>query len=137
VNVNVKGSGFIPLFLFLHMSNYGFEGLGFYPASMKLWDLCRQDSETLCKDYRGKEISAQLIRSAGSIPANIEEGYGRISAKEYIRYLTYTLGSARESRGWYKKSNRLLSARLIKERINLIAQIIGKVHKTIRTLKKK
>jgi len=39
----------------------------------KFWD----DSQIIEKDYRGKEIVRQLLRSLGSISANIEEGYGR------------------------------------------------------------
>jgi four helix bundle protein len=38
-------------------------------------------------DFRGKEICRQLIRSVGSISANIEEGYGRGSNKEYPNFL--------------------------------------------------
>jgi hypothetical protein len=50
-----------------------------YPKTVFLYDLLWEDCERLMKDVRGKAISEQIIRSAGSISANIEEGYGAAS----------------------------------------------------------
>jgi len=58
----------------------------FYQLSLELWDDCWKDTEILSKDFRGKEITKQLIRSVGSISANIEEGYGRGFGKEYPQF---------------------------------------------------
>jgi len=54
----------------------------FYQNALQLWEMCWSDTEILQKDFRGKEIAKQLIRSCGSISANIEEGYGRGFGKE-------------------------------------------------------
>ncbi len=49
-------------------------------------DLCWQDCEQLLKHPLGKAVAQQLIRSAGSISANIEEGYGRGYGKDRLRF---------------------------------------------------
>jgi len=45
-------------------------------------------------------ISKQLLRSVTSIGANIAEGYGSFSRKEYRRYLGIALKSANETDYW-------------------------------------
>ncbi len=108
-----------------------------YKKSNELWDLCWNDTEILMKDIRGKELTRQLIRSAGSISANIEEGYGRGNNKEYPHFLKIARGSAQESKGWYKKSKYLLNEDLISERHKLISEIIAIINSTIKTLENK
>lgn len=39
----------------------------------------------------------QVCRSVSSIPANIAEGFGRTSKKEFIRFLSIAKGSVKES----------------------------------------
>ena len=48
-----------------------------YPKALFLYDLVWFDCEKMEKDRRGRAIEEQIIRSGGSISANIEEGYGR------------------------------------------------------------
>jgi len=48
-----------------------------YPKSLLVTDLAWEDCEKLLKDARGIAIAGQLVRSSGSISANIEEGYER------------------------------------------------------------
>ncbi len=117
--------------------NDGLEKLRFYQMSLEIWDNCWNDSEILMKDIRGIEIARQLTRSIGSISANIEEGYGRGFGKEYPQFLRIARGSARESKGWYMKSNRLLTQEIIDERVKILTSIIAMLNKTIVTLTNK
>jgi four helix bundle protein len=71
-----------------------------YPKALFLFELAWDDSGQLMHDVRGRVIAGQLIRSTGSINANIDEGFGRgIEAREYVQFLRYALGSTRETRG--------------------------------------
>jgi four helix bundle protein len=109
----------------------------FYQKSLLLWGLFWDDSELLLQDIRGKELAKQLTRSIDSISANIEEGYGRGFGKEYPQFLRISRGSARESKGRYKRCAKLLSAKVIEERIGLLNEIIAMETKTIATLENK
>ncbi len=96
-----------------------------YRLALYLYDLVWDDCETLMKDTRGKAVTEQIIRSAGSVGANIEEGFGRGFGKEYAYFLRVSLGSARETRGWYYRSRRLLPPAVIQHRMDLLSQIIA------------
>ncbi|MEN7549596.1 four helix bundle protein [Rapidithrix thailandica] len=69
---------------------------------LNVWKLAHQTVLKLYKlteDFPTQEkfgITSQLTRAAVSIPANIAEGSGRNSAKEYIHYLTISRGSVEE-----------------------------------------
>ncbi len=88
-------------------------------------DLAWADCEKLIMHPLGRGIAWQLIESAGSISANIEEGYGRGFGKDYARFLRVALGSARETRGWYWKARQGLDDQIVDQRIKLLDEIIG------------
>lgn len=96
-----------------------------YPKALFLSDICWHDCEKLLKDVRGKAIANQLIRSAGSICANIEEGYGRGYGRDYARFLTIALGSARETKGWYYRGRHLINNDALNHRLELLEEIIS------------
>jgi four helix bundle protein len=70
-------------------------------------------------------LAKQLIRSAGSTPANIEEGWGRGYGKERLYFLRIAVGSARESKGWYYRAKSLLSSEVLEHRLNLASEVIA------------
>ncbi|NCP16342.1 four helix bundle protein [bacterium] len=101
---------------------------GYYRMAMYLYDLVWQDCDLLKKDYRGREIVSQIIRSAGGIGANMEEAYGRgVGTPDYVRVMRISLGEARETRGWYFRSRQLLPEDLLKRRAALTGQLIAMI----------
>jgi four helix bundle protein len=52
-------------------------------------------------------IVAQLRRAAASVPANVAEGFGRSSTKDFLRYLEIAGGSLEETRYFLRLSKDL------------------------------
>ena len=61
------------------------------------------DVETFSSRTAGRVIANQVLRSASSISANIAEGFGRRTGKEYTHYLIMARGSTTETLDWYLK----------------------------------
>jgi len=89
------------------------------------------------KDYRGRELVKQQLRSLDSICANIEEGFGRGFGKELPHHLKIARGEARESRGRYERCHRLLSPEVIAPRVASLTHIIGGLTNTIKTIERR
>lgn len=87
-------------------------------------DIGWEDVTKLSKDVRTHKLSDQLYRALGSIGANIAEGYSRSSGKDRVRFYAYSLGSAREARGWYYQARHLLSDEVTTHRMELLTRII-------------
>lgn len=96
-----------------------------YRKALFLYDLVWRDCEHWQQERRGWAIVDQIIRSAGSISANIEEGYGRGPGREHARFLRFALGSARETQGWYWRGRELLSEAVFSHRLALLDEIIA------------
>ncbi len=96
-----------------------------YPKALFAYDLAWEDCERLLKDERGKKVAGQLIRSVGSISANIEEGYGRGYGQDYSYHLRVAMGEARESCGWYWRGHQLLLPEILDHRLKLLNEIIS------------
>lgn len=95
-----------------------------YRLSVFAADLAWPDATKLIQDKRTISLADQLYRAAGSVSANIAEGYGRQSGKDQARYYEYALGSAREARNWYYQSRHVLTELVARHRMRLLTQII-------------
>lgn len=104
-----------------------------YQKALLLFDLVWSDCERLKPQVQGKALINQLIRSADSISANIDEGVGRgMERAEYVYYLRVALGSARETRSRYFKIRQVLPEIVLNHRLNLCDEIIAILSKTIK-----
>lgn len=100
----------------------------YYRLAMYIYDLAWHDCDLLMKDLRGREVSRQLVRSIGSVSANIEEAYGRgIESADGLRILRIALGETREARGWYLRAKFLLPNARLNNRIDLLSGLIGMI----------
>jgi four helix bundle protein len=118
------------------MSQSSLEQFGAYRKAKELFDFVARDMQLLKSDPRCYRLIAQQVASADSICANIEEGYGRLSRVEYVRFLDIARGSARETRGRYERMKLWLAQDLISERVKLIDEIIGILTSSIVRMRK-
>ena len=72
---------------------------------------------------RFAHVAPQLVRAAGSIGANIAEGYSRQSHRERIKYYEYALGSAREASSWYTLIGPTLPSGALDQRLTYLARV--------------
>lgn len=117
------------------MEKTNFENLEIYQLSEKLadevWDIVLGWS-SLAKDTVGK----QIIRSADSIGANIAEGSGRGSDKDYSRFLKISRGSLYETRHWLRRAfkRKLLTDDQIKSLTPTIQKLTPKLNAYLRSI---
>lgn len=110
------------------------ESFGIYQLAWQLFEDFWGDSEILNRDFRGRELCKQQVRSLDSVCANMEEGFGRGFGKELPQHLKISRGEARESRGRYERCRHILPAEIIAQRIAILTHIIGGLSKTIQTI---
>ena len=87
-------------------------------------DLGWCDTSKRVSDKRTVSLSDQLYRAIGSISANISEGYSRGTGKDRARFYEYSLGSAREARGWYFNARFRLGENVAGHRTKLATHVI-------------
>lgn len=77
------------------MSIESYRDLGIWQKGMSIAEKCW----TLTRLFPKEELfglTSQIRRAASSVPANIAEGYGRGTTKEYLRFLRIAQGSLKE-----------------------------------------
>ena len=96
-----------------------------YQKALYLFDLTWQDTQNWLRDVRGQALARQMIASADSICANIEEGYGRGFGKQLLYFYTVALGSARETKGRLYRANAFYSPDVLQERLSLASEVVA------------
>ena len=84
-------------------------------------------------------LAAQLRRAAVSVPANIAEGQGRHTTKEFLRFLSIASGSLKELETHMLIAERLcyVSHTVASEGISAAAEVGRLTNGSIRSLRKK
>jgi four helix bundle protein len=97
---------------------------------MKAYRLARElseetwsDAEILSEHAVTEKISGQLYAAVGSIGANLAEGYSRSSGRERAHIFEYALGSVRESMMWFQNAQPVLTAELVRQRLDKLEEI--------------
>jgi four helix bundle protein len=112
-----------------------------YRSALFLLDVARTDARADARAAfatRPEEgIAAQLIRAAGSVSANIGEGYSRSTRADRLRFLGYALGSARECMSWYHALTDALPRPTLDSRLLLLSRIRALLLGLIRSLRAK
>jgi four helix bundle protein len=81
-------------------------------------------------------MTSQIRRAASSVPANIAEGYGRDSTREYIQFLRISQGSLKELETHLTLSGRvgLISESETKNVLEECDRLGKMLHRLIRSL---
>ena len=103
---------------------------------LEKFDVVLTDMQGLKAEPLYYRLISQQVGSADSICANIEEGYGRLSRAEYVRFLDFARGSARETRGRHERLKHWLTPDLVTRRLELIDEIIGSLTSSIGALRR-
>ena len=97
--------------------------LNCYREALYLVDAIGDDVRALGNSDARAPADEQLLTSVASIAANIAEGYGRPSMPDRMRFLSYSLGSAREAIVWYKRLRPSENIDRINDRLTRLARV--------------
>jgi four helix bundle protein len=102
-----------------------------YRIGLFLSQVVQKDCVSLRRFPGTEDCARQLQRAVDGIPANITDGYGRLSGKDRARYYEIALSSAREAREWYRRAAQVLDRALMNERALLLTRVIKILTKAI------
>ena len=112
-----------------------YRDLRVWQAGMDLAEACYVLTKRFPKDELFG-MTAQIRRAAASVPANIAEGYGRNSRREYAQFLRIAQGSLKELETHLMLSNRvgLLSPPETNNTLEVTDRLGKMLHRLIRSL---
>ncbi len=91
-----------------------------YRLALEAMQDAREDTGVMRDEPAMREVAVQLVRAAGSIAANIAEGYSRGTTADRRKFYEYALGSTRECLVWYEAAP---PASLLSSRIDRLVSI--------------
>ena len=106
-----------------------------YRAALYLLHLVSEDRLALRASNLDDAVAGQLLRAAGSVSANLAEGYSRSTRNDRLRFLGYALGSARECTTWYEAARGVLTDQDLEQRHRLITRLRSILLGMIRSLR--
>ena len=98
-----------------------------------------KDVRLFSSTIEGRIVTDQIIRSLGSIGANIAEGFNSKTTKKYVSYLDIARNSSSESENWYYKIRDAgwLQKEIANPRINTCIEISKMLQSLISRLERK
>ena len=113
-----------------------FTDLKVWKDAHDLYLLALKDVENFPNSKGAYNLIDQLLRSIGSISANIAEGFNRRSTKHYISYLDNAVGSTNEAENWYYKVEGMnwQTKDMVEERVKKLEEIRKMLFGLIRKL---
>lgn len=94
-----------------------------YRLALYLADAATLDARGLATDPRFTVNVTQLCKAAGSVSANIAEGYPRRSSKDRIKFYEYALTSLAEAKSWYLQIRGMLAGATMNDRLATMRSI--------------
>ena len=108
---------------------------GAHCKAVELFDLVVADIAPLASRPELGKLVAQQLASADSVAANIEEGFGRGSKKDYAHFLVIARGSAQETLGRSQRLAHWVEPSIVAKHKALCEEIIAILTVTIRTFR--
>ncbi len=118
-------------------SKRGLGEFGAHCKAVELFDLVVADIAPLASRFELGKLVAQQLASADSVAANIEEGFGRGSRKDYAHFLVMARGSAQETLGRSQRLAHWLEPSVVTKHKTLCEEIIATLTATIGEIRRR
>ena len=116
------------------MARSKLEEFGGYRKALELFDMIVADLTPFGRHPVCGGLVRQQVDAADSICANLEEGCGRGSKKEFIHFIRISRGSAREVLGRCERFAHWLNVEAVAVQASLANEVIAILSRSLKTL---